>query len=183
MADRHDKNPITFRPNKAEEPWLESYARMHGLSERSVLHQALASFRMTSEQGATWTVEQFLDLITVILEILDIPFAAGYDEEQKRNSAIERRLNQVLSTLRWLRDNSENYEGHSLRYMVENLREAQEVTYKTLGYETDYAVVVAKRDGKTVEEAREWLEECRKESAERNAARSATDAIRTEIEA
>lgn len=180
MADRHQKNPITFRPAQKDGPWLEQYAQLHGMSERSVLGQALAAFRMSTEQAAGWTTAQFVELLGVVLQMLDLPFAAGFDEEKKRDAIVERRLRTVLSTFDWIVKNQEG--ANSLRYMVEHLQ-SELSGYPPLDYETDYAVVVAKRDGKTVEEAREWLQQIREEREQQRAAQSATDAIRAEIEA
>lgn len=167
MADRHQKNPITFRPGQKDGPWLEQYAQLHGMSERSVLGQALASFRMTADKG--WNAAELLELLTVILGMLNMPYAASAGDEEIRAKILDQRL---ISLTSWLEILLRENDGSRLTWFRDQLLEAMD-KYPATGYRTDYDEVMADMRGIPVAQYK-----AEKEAA----AASATAAIRTEIE-
>lgn len=168
MADRHTKNPITFRPGQQDRGWLEDYAQLHGMSERSVLGQALASFRMSTDKG--WNVAQLLEYLTVILSALDIPYAASTGDDEKRQMIINMR---VMITLCNLKSVLERGKAEDLKWQIDYLRE-ELAKHPATGYRTDYDEVMADSRGIPVEQYK---------AEKAAAAASATETIRTEIEA
>jgi hypothetical protein len=51
MADRHDKDPITYRPPKDTRGWLEDIAAREGRPVRTIVRDAVERERVISEAG------------------------------------------------------------------------------------------------------------------------------------
>jgi hypothetical protein len=138
--DYHDDAPISVRKNKANAvdlEWLNEYARMQGLSRNSVFGQALASFRLLTDQG--WNVVELLEYLTVILGALNIPYAACAGDDEIRQPIMDARLMEVVVSIKSV---LEAGDGAHLKWNIDYLRE-QVAKHPARGYRTDYDEVMA----------------------------------------
>lgn len=151
--DYHVTDPISLRPNPQDLAWLEDYAGLHGMSRNSAFNQALASFRMQGD-AAGWNAGELLDMLRVVLEALNIPLAACVGDDEIRQPIINERTMILVVSLREMLDRGPDQA--SVPWTAAYIRE-QLAKHPATGYRTDYAQVVADRDGITLEAAREQL--------------------------
>jgi len=152
-TDYHTDVPISIRPNPVDLAWLDEYRTLHGLSRNSVFNQALASFRMAGE-GAGWNAAELLDMLRVVVEALDIPDAACVGDEEIRRPILDDRTGVMLTSLKLMLDRGPDQAD--VAWTAGYVRERLAQTPAT-GYRTDYAEVIADREGITVESARAQL--------------------------
>lgn len=151
-TDYHTTDPVSVRPNPVDLAWLDEYRAMHGdLSRNSVFSQALAAFRMDREG---WSAPALLDVLNVIVEALAIPDAATVGDAEIRAGILEKRQMIMLCSIKALLDQGPRTgrPDWTCQYIREQLAQNPPD-----GYRTDYAEVIADRDGITVEQAREQL--------------------------
>ncbi len=149
MPNAHKTDPISVRYDADLEEWLRRTAERQSVSVRSLIVEAVTDARKAQETGISFV--QLVELIEVMIEAIDIPYAATTGDDEIRARILSQRMLVMLVSVKALfaRDGLTRDAGWTVGFIREQLAK-----FPATGYRTEYAEVIAERDGITIEEAR-----------------------------